>query len=75
MIKILFFGSIAARLGRREQALPATADMTTADVLRAAGCAGFQPLLVAVNLNQVNDLSTLVKAGDEVAIMPPFSGG
>jgi len=30
---------------------------------------------VAVNCNQGNNLSTLVKAGDEVAIMPPFSGG
>lgn len=75
MIKILFFGSIAGKLSRREQALPATANMTTADVVRAAGCAGFQPLLVAVNCNQVNDFSTLMKAGDEVAIMPPFSGG
>jgi len=75
MIKILFFGSIGDRLGKRQCSLPVETGMTLADVLRAVGCDDFKPLLVAVNQNQVNDMHTLIKPGDEVAIMPPFSGG
>jgi len=55
--------------------LPVKAGMTIADVVHAAGCEDFKPLLVAVNQDQVNNLNTPVKAGDEVAVMPPFSGG
>ncbi|MDQ6969699.1 MAG: MoaD/ThiS family protein [Mariprofundus sp.] len=75
MIKVLFFGSIADMLGQRERLLPAGEGMTLADVLKAVACADFKPLLVAVNQTQVNDMHRLVKAGDEVALMPPFSGG
>ncbi len=55
MIKILFFGSIADRLVKRECSLPVEIDMTFADVLDAIACADFRPVLVAVNQNQVND--------------------
>jgi len=75
MIKILFFGSIADRLGLREQVLSAHNDMPISDVVKAVGCDDFNPLLVAVNQIQVKDMNTTVKAGDEVALMPPFSGG
>jgi len=75
MIKVLFFGVIAEKLRRHGMALPVKAEMTVADVVHAVGCDDFKPLLVAVNQAQVNDMSLVVKDGDEVALMPPFSGG
>jgi len=74
-VKVLFFGSIAARLGKRKCSLPVNESMTVENVVRIVGCAAFKPLLIAVNQIQVKDMNTTVKADDEVAIMPPFSGG
>ncbi len=75
MIKVLFFGLIADKLAKRNCLLPVHENMTVADVVSAVGCAGFNPLLIAVNQEQVNDMNTPIMAGDEIAIMPPFSGG
>jgi len=75
MIKVLFFGSIAAKLGKRECVLHTGEPMSVADVIGLVGCCDFKPLLVAVNQEQVNDMSMVVCDGDEVALMPPFSGG
>jgi len=44
-------------------------------LIAAEGCADIKPLLVAVNQEQVNDLSLILNSGDEVALMPAFSGG
>jgi len=74
-IHVLFFGSVADKLGQRECSLPVCEAMTLSDVVSAVGCECFKPLLLAVNQSQVNDASTQVNAGDEVAMMPPFSGG
>ncbi|MDQ6963327.1 MAG: MoaD/ThiS family protein [Mariprofundales bacterium] len=73
MIKVLFFGMVADMVGRESTVLPA--DMVLADVVAEVGCADVKPLLVAVNQEQVMDMSMVVTAGDEVALMPPFSGG
>jgi len=73
MIKILFFGMIADKVGKQSTTLQA--DMMLGDVIAAVGCADIRPLLVAVNEEQVKDLSLILKDGDEVALMPPFSGG
>jgi len=75
MIKVLFFGSIASKSGQHEMLLDAEDCSTLADVLKLSGCDAFKPLLVAVNQQQEHDLSTAVHDGDEVALMPPFSGG
>jgi len=75
MINVLFFGSLADKLGKRDCLLSAHENMTVADVVAAVGGEGFQPLLVAVNQEQVDDMNMTVKDGDEVALMPPFSGG
>jgi len=75
MIKILFFGSIAAKLGKRECILHVDEQMRVADVVNVVACNDFKPLLVAVNEQQVNDMNMIVNDGDEVALMPPFSGG
>jgi len=74
-IRVLFFGSVAERLRRREYELAADVPMTLAEVVSKSGCKQIHPLLVAVNQEQVNDLNRVVKHGDEVALMPPFSGG
>lgn len=75
MIKVLFFGSIAGKVGRREMLLIAESCSSLSDVVKQSGCDGFKPLLVALNQQQEFDLSTAVVDGDEVALMPPFSGG
>ncbi len=74
MIKILFFGSIAAKIGRREMMID-RCGLTLADVVKEAGLETFKPLLVAVNQQQEHDLNILIQDGDEVAMMPPFAGG
>lgn len=73
MIKILFFGMVADKVGKKS--MDVAVGGCLGDVIVAAGCADISPLLVAVNQEQVHDLSMMVKAGDEVALMPPFSGG
>jgi len=74
-IKVLFFGSVAERLRRRELELAIDTPITLAELISKSGCKEFHPLLVALNREQVNDLSRRVGHGDEVALMPPFSGG
>ncbi len=75
VIKILFFGAIAEKMGCRDVVLAVDADMSVADVVNAVGCDGYKPLLIAVNQRQIHDMNAPVKADDEVAMMPPFSGG
>jgi len=72
-VKVLFFGAIAEKMGKRS--LDMQPGTSLAEVMKEIGCEGFSPFLVAVNQVQVNDMSVLVNAGDEIAIMPPFSGG
>jgi len=74
-VKVLFFGSLAESVGKRECNLNVNGQMTLADVVKAVGCADCKPLLVALNKEQVNDMNLLINNGDEVALMPPFSGG
>ncbi|MDX8392572.1 MAG: MoaD/ThiS family protein [Mariprofundaceae bacterium] len=74
-VKILFFGSIAERLKKRECLLPISGLKTIENVVSAVGCNGMKPLLIAVNQEQVNDMNKRINDGDEVALMPPFSGG
>ena len=73
MVKILFFGVVADKLGKRSA--NAQAGLSLAELIAQLGCADMQPLLVAVNQEQVQDMDYIVQDGDEVALMPPFSGG
>ncbi|MDQ6962007.1 MAG: MoaD/ThiS family protein [Mariprofundaceae bacterium] len=73
MIKVLFFGYIADQMGRRSLCLEG--NQSLADVMKAVGCDASMPLLLAVNQEQVRDVDMIIQNGDEVAIMPPFSGG
>ncbi len=73
MIRVLFFGAVADRVGMREMRLEGAG--TVAEVIWQAGCEGVAPLIVAVNQTIVEDFDHPVRDGDEVALMPPFSGG
>jgi len=73
VIKILFFGVVAEKIGKREAVV--STGKILADVIAELGCADIQPLLVAVNQEQTTDMDYVLKDGDEVALMPPFSGG
>ncbi len=74
-VRVLLFGAVAERAGRREFRLDADAVADVADVVTAAGCRDEEALLVAVNHDIVRDWRVRVHDGDEVALMPPFSGG
>ncbi len=73
MVKILFFGAVADKLGKRS--VDAQAGVSLSELIAQLGCADMQPLLVAVNQEQIQDMDYIVQDGDEVALMPPFSGG
>ncbi len=73
MIKIFFFGAVADKLGKRSA--DAQAGISLSELIAQLGCADIQPLLVAVNQEQIQEMDYIVQDGDEVALMPPFSGG
>ncbi len=73
MIKVLFFGMIAEKVG--QHVLERSAGESLAEIIQETGCEDFKPLLVAVNQVQIQDMNYIVQDGDEVALMPPFSGG
>jgi len=75
MVKILFFGHIAEQQGRREVELALDGKLTLAALLASLDIDSEGSFLLAVNQQQVDDLSIQITDGDEVAIMPPFSGG
>ncbi len=72
-VKILFFGVVADKFGKRSA--EAQAGITLSELIEQVGCTENQILLVAVNQEQIHDLDYVVQDGDEVALMPPFSGG
>jgi len=74
-VHVLLFGSIADRLKTRECFLPVRENMTVAWVINEVGCETLKPVLVAVNQEQIHDMDYILNDGDEVALMPPFSGG
>ena len=75
MVKVLFFGYIAEQQGRREVELVLDCELSLAALLASLDIDSEGLFLLAVNQQQVDDLSIQVADGDEVAIMPPFSGG
>lgn len=81
MIKVRFFAAIKERVGKEELTLE-IGEVTLADLLNSLGreIPGFEALMrdlrvmVAVN-HEMADTKTIIKDGDEVAFIPPFSGG
>lgn len=84
MIRVLFFGSVRSRLGVDAIELPAAEAGDTAQELRdrlaARGGAWAdvlgedERLLVAIN-QQVTGAHSTIEDGDEIAFMPPVTGG
>ncbi len=75
-VKIMFFGKLADIAGTKEMNLP---DQYNVSALRST-LVDLYPQLsglsfaVAVNRKTVTD-QALLSAGDEIALLPPFSGG
>jgi len=74
-VRVLFFGVIADQQKKRELMIDHRANMTLAEVLDAIGGNLADVCLIAVNQQQQADRQSAVDDGDEIAIMPPFSGG
>ena len=81
MIKLLFFGDIAAKISKSEICVTYKNDMTPKNIFLNLGKdypqiehLVRQQVLFAVNQVQVNP-DQVLNDGDEVAFMPPFSGG
>ena len=78
-IRIRLFASYAERLGSELIEVPAEGIGTVADLLERLralpnGTVVGPATLVAVNLRH-SPPDTAVRAGDEVAVMPPLAGG
>ena len=78
-VTVLLFASYADALGGSSLVLDLPAEATVADVLAEVGRRpGAQQLpprpLVAVNQRYAS-LTSTVRAGDEVALIPPVAGG
>ena len=81
MIELLYFAWVRERIGKDSERIALPADVTTVAGLLgwlvARGDAVFSEtdrLRVAVNQLFAN-MDTPVKAGDEIAIFPPVTGG
>lgn len=79
MIRILFFGPVAERIGMREMQLEYRPDMVLQDVvdqLQPVHPEAFELVcFTAVNQLQTRDMQTRLADGDEVVFMAKFSGG
>ncbi len=79
MIKVLFFGPVADKLGQRELVLdfqPETSVQCIYDRLAAQYPAAFKLVcFTALNNEQVSDMATRVPDHAELVFMSKFSGG
>ena len=79
-VRVLYFGVLRERLGLREESVDmpvgSTVEQLTIALSRRHGdlAAGVAALRVAVNLEYV-DVDRVLAEGDEVAVIPPVSGG
>lgn len=79
MIKVLFFGPVAERIGSNELRVEHRGGMSLQDLrdeLAAQHPQAFEIVcFMAVNGEHVRDLSLVLPDGSEVAFMAKFSGG
>jgi molybdopterin converting factor subunit 1 len=79
-VRVLYFGIVRERIGRSEEAVELAAGSTVADLAALLSAhhgnlaAGVSTLRLAVNLEYV-DSETVLHDADEVAVIPPVSGG
>lgn len=79
MIKVLFFGPIAAATGEREMSLAHVPSMTLGDLRDTLAAQHPQAMrlaaMMAVNGEHVRDMALPLADNTEVAFMAKFSGG
>jgi len=79
MIKVLFFGPIAAATGEREMTVAHTPGMTLGDLRDRLAAQHPEAMrlaaMMAVNGEHARDPALPVADGSEVAFMAKFSGG
>ena len=79
-VKVLFFGRLKEIIGHGEESI-ACADATTIEQLfalysaRNSELAKYRPSLVASRNQEFVGWDTPLQSGDEVAFLPPVSGG
>jgi molybdopterin converting factor subunit 1 len=79
-VSLLYFASVREKLGRERDDLELPAGASVHDLVRAAqvlrpGLTPFDPSIrIARNLEFTAD-NALLKEGDEIAFIPPVSGG
>jgi len=75
MVNVLLFGRLAEICGQNNYILELPDTDSVCDKLKSDFPA-LQPLSFAIAVNQVLiTKNTVLKSGDEVALMPPYSGG
>ena len=78
MIRILFFAQAAAWAGRKELERELIKPIPLAEFLKWKELSGLNDRLKGVRFavnREFANVETLIKDGDEVAILPPVSGG
>ena len=79
-LRLLYFGIVRERLGRREESRDFAAVSTVGELLAELArsddilALGAGSLRIAVNREYVSD-SHVLADGDEVAVIPPVAGG
>lgn len=77
-VKVLYFGVLKDGFGREGEALELAEGASVADLVAACrgrfGGAAWESIAVAVNQEYAR-ASDVLKEGDEVALLPPVSGG
>jgi len=79
-VRVLYFGIVRERIGCSEEVVELDAGSTVADLAARLSArhgnlaAGVATLRLAVNLEYV-DSDTVLHDDDEVAVIPPVSGG
>ena len=75
MLQVLLFASLRERAGWSERSLPLASDGSTPrSIWEGLEIGPLQGISVAVN-QQLVDADQPLKAGDELAFLPPFTGG
>jgi molybdopterin synthase sulfur carrier subunit len=79
-VKVLFFGRVRELAGHREEAEDLPEGATIADLFdrynrRFPALAGFRSSLVASRNQEFAAWDTKLAEGDEIAFLPPVSGG
>ena len=75
MLQVLLFASLRERAGWSERSMPLSSGCATPRAIwNRLGLGSLQGISVAVN-QQLVDVDQPLKAGDELAFLPPFTGG